>query len=137
MEEHVRNAGRTFIGLGVFGALTAIALVAGFKGLDGLLAIDPDARSNALGTIPFENLVAFAYVIANLVLSPFWILVGRAILNWRPWASTAAILLSIATLFVVPVGSVAALYVLWVMTLPETEPLFLNPPTPKRNAAPR
>lgn len=134
MQDHIRAVGKIFIGFGIFGAVASAGILAGFGGIDGLLAFDPEAKHNDITTIPLERLVAAAYVVFSLVLAVPLVLVGRAVLRWRLWAHTAAILTAAAATLLFPLGSAVGIYGLWAMLQPETEPLFLNPPASRENA---
>lgn len=133
MDEHVRRVGDCFIGLGLIGALVAVILWAVYGGWNGLLAVDLEARRNALDTIPMINLVACAYFILGLLLALPLITVGLGVRRRRPWARTGGILLGAATLLFFPVGTLIGLYSIWVLILPETEPLFLPPSLARRH----
>lgn len=134
MQEHIRAVGKIFIGFGVFSALASACVLAGFGGVDGLLAYDPEAKHNDITTIPLERLFAAAYVGFSLLLALPMVLVGRAILRWQAWAHTAAILTASAAILLLPFGSAVGIYGVWVMLQPEAEPLFLNPPANRGNA---
>ena len=137
MQEQIRAVGKIFIAFGVFGLVVSIGLLIGFGGFGGLLAFDPDAKRNDLSTIPLQRLGLMVYVVFSLVMSLPLILVGRGILRWQLWAHTGGILTGAATTLLFPCGTCVGIYVLWVMLLPETEPLFMNPPAPNRNGRAR
>lgn len=137
MQEQIRAVGKIFIGFGVFGLVVSIGLLVAFGGFGGLLAFDPDAKRNDLSTIPLERLMLMVYVVFSLVLSAPLILVGRGILRWQLWAHTGGILTGAAAALLFPLGTCVGIYALWVMLLPETEPLFIDPPAPNRNGRAR
>lgn len=134
MQEQIRAVGKIFIGFGVFGAVASAGIVAAFGGPSGLLAFDADAKHNDLTTIPLERLIAAAYIAFSLAMSIPLVLVGRGILRWQLWAHTGGILTAAATVLLFPFGTAIGIYALWVMLLPETEPLFVNPPESRKNA---
>ena len=133
MQEQIRTVGKIFMGFGIFGLVVSIGLLIGFGGFGGLLAFDPDAKRNDLSTIPLARLGLMAYVVFSLVMSLPLVLVGRGILRWQLWAHTGGILTGAAATLLFPVGTGVGIYALWVMLLPETEPLFIAPPSPYRN----
>lgn len=137
MQEQIRTVGKIFIGFGIFGLVVSIGLLFGFGGFGGLLAFDPDAKRNDLSTIPLERLGLMVYVVFSLFLSLPLIVVGRGILRWQFWAHTGGILTGAAATLLFPLGTCVGIYALWVMLLPETEPLFLSPPAPNRNGRAR
>gem|GEM_PF-1760218 len=137
MQEQIRAVGKIFIGFGVFGLVVSIGLLVAFGGFGGLLAFDPDAKRNDLSTIPLQRLGLMIYVVFSLVLSVPLILVGRGILRWQLWAHAGGILTGAAATLLFPLGTSVGIYALWVMLLPETEPMFIDPPTPGRNGRAR
>lgn len=110
-----------------------MAIVAASGGPSGLLAFDADAKHNDLTTIPVERLIAAAYIAFSVLMSIPLIVVGLGILRWQLWAHTGGILTAAATMLLFPFGTAIGIYALWVMLLPETEPLFINPPESRRN----
>ena len=133
MQEQIRTVGKIFIGFGIFGLVVSIGLLIGFGGFGGLLAFDPDAKRNDLSTIPLARLGLMVYLVFSLVMSLPLILVGRGILRWQLWSHAGGILTGAAATLLFPVGTCVGIYALWVMLLPETEPLFIVPPSPNRN----
>jgi hypothetical protein len=134
LQEQIRAVGKIFIGFGIFGAVASVGVLAAFGGPSGLLAFDAEAKHNDLTTIPLDRLIAAAYIALSMAKSVPLILVGRGILRWQMWAHTGGILTAAATVLLFPVGTAIGIYALWVMLLPETEPLFMRPPEPRRNA---
>lgn len=132
MQDQVRAVGRIFVGYGIASAAVSVGVLVAFGGMRGLLAFDAEARTNDLTTIPFERLVAAVYVGFSLLLAGPLVVVGRGILRWQSWAHTGGILAGAATILLFPVGTAVGVHALWVMLLPETEPLFLNPPAALR-----
>jgi len=116
LQDQVRAVGRIFVGYGIASAAVSVGVLVAFGGLRGLLAFDAEARNNDLTTIPFERLVAAFYVGFSLLLAGPLVVVGRGILA------------AAATILLFPFGTAVGVHALWVMLLPETEPLFLNPP---------
>jgi hypothetical protein len=137
LQEQIRAVGKIFIAFGIFGLVVSIGLLIGFGGFGGLLAFDPDAKRNDLSTIPLQRLGLMVYVVFSLVMSLPLILVGRGILRWQLWAHTGGILTGAAATLLFPFGTCVGIYALWVMLLPETEPLFMNPPVPNKNGQAR
>jgi hypothetical protein len=134
LQEQIRTVGKIFIGFGIFGAVASAGILVAFGGPSGLLAFDVDAKHNDLTTIPLERLIAAAYIAFSLVMAVPLVLVGRGILRWQLWAHTGGILAAAASVLLFPIGTAIGIYALWVMLVPETEPLFLNPPESRRNA---
>ena len=102
------------------------------------LAAAPIVAVLALQAGPGEiGLLAGVQSLPFLLLAIPLVLVGRGILRWEPWAHTGGILAGAASILLFPVGTAIGLYALGVMLLPETEPLFLNPPAPLKRPEPR
>lgn len=133
LQEQIRAVGKIFIGFGIFGAVASTGILVAFGGPSGLVAFDAEAKHNDLTTIPIERLIAAAYVAFSLVMAIPLIAVGRGILRWQQWAHTGGILTAAASVLLFPFGTVIGVYALWVMLLPETEPLFMHPPESKKN----
>ena len=129
METHVRNVGLILfymgIGMGVL-AIAVLILNGGFSGL--MLTDDPFYKRKDLASIPLGRLLAVVYVIYSLIMAIPVSLLGRAILQWKPWAKTAGMLLASVNMLYFPIGTVAGIYALWVLNDEATEFLFDHAP---------
>ena len=100
------------------------------------MAFDPGAKRNDLSTIPLQRL-GNGLCRFSLLLSLPLILARRGSLRWQLWANTGGILTGAAAALLFPVGTCVGIYALWVMLLPETDPLFIAPPVPNRHGRAR
>jgi hypothetical protein len=129
LETHVRNVGLILfymgIGMGVL-AIAVLVLNGGFSGL--MLTNDPFYKRKDIASIPLARLLAVVYVIYSLIMAIPLSFMGRAILQWKPWAKTAGMLLASVNMLYFPIGTAAGLYALWVLNDEATEFLFDQAP---------
>jgi hypothetical protein len=115
--------------LGVLAAVTLMLVLGGVAGIVGASG-DPDAVS----AIPIIGIAGSFIVMFVMVLSIPSAVVGIGLLQFRPWARIAGIVLSIFHLVGFPFGTVIGVYGLWVLFSKDTEPLFTPavpaPPVP-------
>jgi hypothetical protein len=137
LQEQIRTLGKIFIGFGVFGLVMAGLLLWGYGGFSGLLAIDPEAKRNDVTTIPLDRLIALAYLGFSVLMAGPLIAVGRGILQWQHWAYTGGVLTGAACLLLFPIGTGVGIYALWLLLLPEAEPVFLNQPLTRTDGSAR
>lgn len=129
METHVRNVGLILFYMGIGMGILAVAVLlinGGFSGL--MLTNDPFYKRKDIASIPLTRLLAVLYVVYCLVMAVPLALMGRAILNWKPWAKTAGMLLAAANMLFFPLGTAAGLYAIWTLNDEATEFLFDNAP---------
>jgi hypothetical protein len=136
VQTHVKVLGvlhLVFGGLGVLAAVTVMLVLGGVAGLVGASG-DPDAMS----AIPFIGLAGSFVVMFVMVLSVPSVVIGIGLLQFRPWAKVAGIVLSVFHLAGFPFGTIIGIYGLWVLFSKDTEPLFAGaplsvPPVPSSN----
>ena len=126
METHVKVLGALNIAFGVLGLFGAIALVLIFGSAASIAGAsgDPDAAI----AIPIIGITGMALVAFLVVLSVPGIIIGIGLLNLRPWARIAGIVVSILSLMLIPFGTVIGVYGIWVLFSKETERLFMTAP---------
>ena len=130
MAQHVRILGALHIALGAFGVFAAIVVLAIFGGLAGFLSgglghnVDADARMAA----PVLGAIGVGVTVFLLILSVPGIIVGVGLIQFRPWARVAAIVLSALDLLHIPFGTIVGIYGLWALMQPQTEALFIGRP---------
>jgi hypothetical protein len=126
METHVKVLGAMQIALSGFCLLGAIVLMLIFGGVMGAVTAseDPDAAV----ALPVLGLTGAALVSFLLVLALPGLITGIGLLQRRPWARIAGIVISIIGMMFIPFGTVIGVYGLWVLFSKETERLF-SPPT--------
>jgi hypothetical protein len=122
MDTHVKVLAVLHIAMGAIGVVGACVLMLLFGGAAGIIGSigDPDARI----AMPILGITGMALVVVILVRSLPGVIVGIGLLNFRPWARIAGIVLSILDLVWVPFGTVVGVYGLWVLFSADTERLF-------------
>src|SRR5690348_8910376 len=128
METHVKVLGALQIALSGFCLLGAIVLMLIFAGVMGAVSAADDAE--AMIALPVLGLTGAALVSFLLVLSLPGLVTGIGLLQRRPWARIAGIVISIIGMMFIPFGTVLGVYGLWVLFSKETERLFTPPAQP-------
>jgi hypothetical protein len=82
---------------------------------------------NATVALPIIGLTGMALVTFLVLMSLPGVIIGIGLIRLRPWARIAAIVLSILSLTMVPLGTVVGIYGLWVLFNSDTERLFTSP----------
>ncbi|HOL70134.1 MAG TPA: hypothetical protein PLA43_19955 [Bryobacteraceae bacterium] len=126
MASHVRILAVLHIVFGAVGVLIALAILALFGGIAGVVNMsgEPDARLAA----PILGLIGGAIFFFLAILSLPGIIAGIGLLRYREWARIMTIVLSALQLVNVPFGTALGVYGLWVLLKSETTTLFSNPP---------
>jgi len=122
METHVKVLGALNVAFGAFGMLAAFALVVIFGSAAGLVSANADA--DAAIAIPIIGLTGFALVTFLVTQSVPAIIIGLGLLNLRPWARVAGIVVSILMMMVIPFGTILGVYGIWVLFSKDAEKLF-------------
>jgi hypothetical protein len=116
MAQHVKILGVLHIVLGSLGVIAAMVIMLVFGGIAALVPTDmPPALIGAIG---------MAIVVVLLALSVPGLIIGVGLLQFRPWARIAGIIISALDLIHVPFGTALGIYGLWVLLTRETEQLF-------------
>jgi len=129
LETHVRNVGWLLFYMGIGMGVLAIAVLVfngGFSGI--LLTNDPFYKRKDIASIPLTRVLAVIYVVYSLIMAVPITLLGRAILNWKPWAKTGGMLLASVNMLYFPIGTAVGLYAIWVLNDEATEFLFEHAP---------
>jgi hypothetical protein len=116
MAQHVRILAWLFVVFGALMACIGVALAFIIAG-SGMISGDRTAMlvTGSVGTILM--FVLFALAIPNFLAA--W-----GLFRFRPWARVLAIILAVLHIFSFPLGTALAVYTLWVLLTPETQPLF-------------
>lgn len=107
---HVDLLGRLYVIAGWLALLVSLSLVSlglaafGLGGREG-----PDVATSLAAGVFFGLAVGFALWAAALAV------VGWALRAYRPWSRSAALVLSVVNLFVIPFGTALAVYTAWVL----------------------
>ena len=125
MEDHVRNAGRLLFYMGIAMGLIGLLVLVVHGGYGGLLLMNaPLSRRNDLGAIPLSRVLAAVAVTFSLLMAVPVTVGGWALLQWKPWARTYAMLVGALNMLLFPVGTMAGVYVLWALNDEATEYVF-------------
>jgi hypothetical protein len=125
MAQHVKILGILHIVFGALGVFAAIVVLVVFGGISAF--VNMSDRSSDLPA-PILGLIGGFVVALLLVLSLPGLIIGVGLLQFRPWARVAAIVLSALDLLQVPIGTALGIYGLWVLLNRETEQMFGAPP---------
>ena len=122
MDTHVKVLGALEIGLGIMGLMGAAVLSIVF-GI-GASAVTASGDPDAAVALPFIGITGVALVVFLILISLPGIIIGIGLLQLRPWARIAGIVLSILSLMMVPFGTILGVYGVWVLFSKDTERLF-------------
>lgn len=119
MEDHVRVLAYMNIVLGYLGLAGILLVLIAGGGPRGMASLGAE-----VGTVTPLGLVATGLSLFWLVVAYPCIRAGRGLLKLDPDAQTFTMILSIVNLINIPAGTIVGAYGLWVLTTPETAPLF-------------
>jgi hypothetical protein len=132
MAQHVKILGILHIVFGGLGVLAAMFVLLIFGGISAVVGLS-DHSSDSLTAIPILGLIGGFVFILVLVLSLPGLIIGIGLMQFKPWARIAGIVLSALDLVSVPpFGTALGIYGLWVLLNRETEQMFA--PRPVRAA---
>jgi hypothetical protein len=127
MAQHVKILGILHIVFGALGVFAAIVILMIFGGLSAFVGLS-DHTPEGFPAVPILGAIgAFVFVLI-LVLSLPGLIIGIGLVQFRPWARMAGIILSALDLLSVPLGTALGVYGFWVLLNRETEQMFLAPP---------
>ena len=122
MHTHVKVLGALNVVLGAFGLLIAAALLLILGGATWMVGASGDPH--AAVAIPILGLTGVTLATFLLVMSLPSVIIGIGLLQLRPWARVAGIVISLLNLFNFPFGTLLGVYGLWVLFSKETERVF-------------
>ena len=122
MDTHVKVLGALQIAMGALGLFAAVVLVLVFGVASSAVGLSGDPE--ATFAVPIIGVTGMALVTFLVVLSLPGVIVGIGLIQHKPWARIAGIVLSILGLMMVPFGTIVGVYGLWVLFSKETEQLF-------------
>jgi hypothetical protein len=127
MAQHVKILGILHIVFGALGVFAAIVILMIFGGLSAFVGLS-DHTPEGFPAVPILGAIgAFVFVLL-LVLSLPGLIIGIGLVQFRPWARMAGIILSALDLLSVPLGTALGVYGFWVLLNRETEQMFGAPP---------
>ena len=122
MDTHVKVLGALQIAMGAFGLFAAVVLVLVFGVASSAVGMSGDPE--ATFALPIIGITGVALVAFLVLLSLPGVVIGIGLIQRRPWARIAGIVLSILGLTMVPFGTIVGVYGLWVLFSKDTEQLF-------------
>ncbi len=125
MAQHVKILGILHIVFGALGVFAGIVVLLIFGGVSALVNLSD--RSTDLPA-PFLGLIGGVLFILLLVLSLPGLIIGIGLVQFRPWARIAAIVVSALDLLGFPFHTALGVYGLWVLLNRETEQMFIAGP---------
>lgn len=124
MDTHVRILGILHLVFGGLGILLAIFFLVLFGGITGAIGLNASNSDDALIAIPIVGGIGALIVVATTALALPGLLAGWGLLQYKPWARTLTLVLSVFELFHVPFGTALGFYGFWVLLSPEGTALF-------------
>jgi hypothetical protein len=122
METHVKVLGALQIAMGVMGLFGAVVLLLVFGVASSAVGLSGDPEATI--ALPFIGITGVALVTLLVVLSLPSVIVGIGLIQLRPWARIAGIVLSILGMMMIPFGTILGVYGVWVLFSKDTERLF-------------
>jgi hypothetical protein len=131
MTQHVKILGILHVVFGGLGVLGAIIVLMIFGGLSAIVNMS-DHGSDV--PAPLFAVIGGVVSIIILVVSLPGLIIGIGLMQFKPWARLAGIVLSALDLLGFPFHTILGIYGLWVLLNRETEQMFAISAVP---AAPR
>ena len=122
MEQHVRLLAILNIAMGALGVCTALIVLALFGGLAGVAGAQPNPDSH-VGAAVLGMIGGLVFLFIVVVSVP-GLIAGIGLLNFRPWAQTLTIIVSVLHLLNIPLGTALGIYGLWVLLKDEATALI-------------
>ena len=122
MEQHIKIVAILNIVFGALGLLIALVALIFFGGMASLVAAQPDPDSD-VGAAVLGMIGALAFFVLAVLSAP-GLIAGIGLLNYRSWAQTLTIIVSVIHLFNIPFGTALGIYGLWVLLKDETKALI-------------
>ena len=125
MAQHVKILGTLHIVLGALGVFGAVIVLLIFGGISAFVHM---ADRSTDVPAPIVGLIGVLVFIAILVLLLPGLIIGIGLVQFKPWARIAGIVVSALDLLGFPFHTALGIYGLWVLLNPETERMFARPP---------
>jgi hypothetical protein len=124
MAQHVKILGILHIVFGALGILGALVVLAIFGGLSAVVNLSDSTDVPA----PILAAIGVFVFFVVLVISLPGFVIGIGLVQFRPWARVAGIVISALDLLGFPFHTLLGIYGLWVLLNRETEQMFGVPP---------
>jgi hypothetical protein len=128
VETHVKVLAVLYIVFGALGTLGALAVMAAFGVAGVASAAAVTSNPDVWVVLPILGITGTALAAFLLILSLPGIVAGIGLLKFRPWARILTIVISALNLVHFPLGTILAVYGLWVMLSEEGTRLFVAHP---------
>jgi len=129
MDTHVKIVAILHIAFGVLGLFGALILFMVFGGAATIVGIAA-APSEAITAVPIISIVGSFVIFILLICALPGLIGGIGLLNNENWGRILIVIVSFFNLFNIPIGTVLAVYSLFVLFSPETSQLFNRAGTP-------
>jgi hypothetical protein len=126
MAQHVKILGILHIVFGSLGILGAVVVLAVFGGLSAFVNMS-DRTTDLPAPIALGAIGIFVFFLVLVISLPGFI-IGIGLVQFRPWARVAGIVISALDLLGFPFHTLLGIYGLWVLLNRETEQMFGVPP---------
>ncbi len=123
MAQHVKILGVLHIVFALFGILLAVAILALFGGIAGIIGAT-DYSGDSHISIPIVGGIGTFIFFVILALALPGLVAGIGLLQFRSWARPLTIVLSVFDLIHVPFGTALGVYGLWVLLSQGSDRLF-------------
>lgn len=123
MQTHVKVIAVLHIFLGAMGVFAGLGFMLLFGGIAGLASMAGDNPDAAIALPVLGGIGGIIFVVALILALPS-IIAGIGLLNFRPWARTLTLVLSVLHLVNLPFGTVLGFYGLWALLSREGAALF-------------
>src|SRR5688572_11888076 len=122
MEQHIKIVSILNIILGALGLCIALFVLVFFGGLAGLAGSQADPEAE-VGAAVLGAIGGIAALLVGALSAP-GLIAGIGLLNYKPWAQTLTIIVSVLHLLNIPFGTALGIYGLWVFMKDETKAFF-------------
>jgi hypothetical protein len=122
MEQHIRAVAILNIVYGGLGVLLALAILAIFGGVAGLVMADADPDAELVA--PMMGVIGGLVFLCVAIVSVPAVVAGIGLLSFRSWARILTIIVSVLHLFSIPFGTALGIYGMWVLFKDETTALL-------------
>jgi hypothetical protein len=127
MAQHVKILGILHIAFGALGILVALGVLLFFGGLSAFVNMSDHSPSDVPAPLALGAIGVFVFFVV-LVISLPGLIIGIGLVQFRPWARIAGIVISALDLLGFPFHTLLGIYGLWVLLNRETEQMFGAPP---------
>jgi len=124
MDMHINILGWLLIGSGIFTAMGGFVLLFASQIMRHLPAGVAQGMDMPMGLPPFIAWIASVIGLCILAMAAATTGAGVGLLQYRTWARTFAIIISVLSLFHFPIGTAVAIYAFWVLLSQEGQQYY-------------